>query len=53
MYDINGSANFFNMTDYGIVVDRQDEMGIVYIHVEKTRFRNFREQRETRVLLQM
>lgn len=34
------------MTDYGIVVDRQDEMGIVYIHVEKTRFRNF-EQRET------
>ena len=41
MYDINGSANFFNMTDYGIVVDRQDEMGIVYIHVEKTRFRNF------------
>ena len=41
MNDINGSANFFNMTDYGIVVDRQDEMGIVYIHVEKTRFRNF------------
>ena len=27
MYDINSSANFFNMTDYGIVVDRQDEMG--------------------------
>ena len=41
MYDINGSANFVNMTDYGKVVDRQDEMGIVYIHVEKTSFRNF------------
>lgn len=34
------------MTDYGIVVDRQDEMGIVYIHVEKP-VSVISEQRET------
>ena len=31
LYDINGSAAFFNKTDYGMVVDRNDELGQVLV----------------------
>ena len=46
MYDINGSANFFNMTDYGIVVDRQDEWGSC-IYTSRKPVSVISEQRET------
>ena len=38
LYDINGSAAFFNKTDYGMVVDRNDELGQVLVRVAKVRF---------------
>ncbi|NCC10506.1 MAG: toprim domain-containing protein [Bacteroidia bacterium] len=40
MYDISGSADFFNKTDYGLVVDRDDEAGLVRVYVDKVKFRN-------------
>lgn len=38
LYDINGSAAFFNKTDYGIVIDRDDDLGQVLVRVSKVRF---------------
>ena len=38
LYDINGSAAFFNKTDYGMVIDRNDELGQVLVRVAKVRF---------------
>lgn len=40
MNDINGSANFANMSDFCIVVDREDEKQLVTIHIEKVRFKH-------------
>lgn len=38
MYDISGSAHFFNKTDNGISVHRDFENNIVDIHIQKVRF---------------
>lgn len=40
MYDINGSANFFNKADFGIVVHRNRLVGNVEVHVQKVKFRH-------------
>lgn len=40
MYDIYGSAEFFNKTDFGIVVERDREVGITRIHVQKVKFKH-------------
>lgn len=38
LYDISGSANFYNMTDFGLTVHRID--GFVDIHIQKVKFRH-------------
>lgn len=38
MYDISGSAHFFNKTDNGISIHRDFERGIVDVYVQKVRF---------------
>ena len=40
MYDINGSADFYNKADYGLVVDRDDDKRIVRLHVDKVKFKH-------------
>lgn len=40
LYDISGSAHFFNKADFGIVVHRDRTNNIVEIHVEKVKFRH-------------
>ena len=40
LYDISGSANFFNKTDFGIVVERDFEKSLVNIHIQKVRFKH-------------
>lgn len=42
LYDINGSANWYNMTDNGICIhrDKNDESKPVQLHVQKIRFRD-------------
>lgn len=40
MYDINGSADFYNKADFGVVVERDDAAGVVRIHVEKVKFKH-------------
>lgn len=40
MNDINGSADFGNMSDYCIDVDRDDAKGIVTIYIDKVRFKH-------------
>lgn len=44
-YDINGSANFFNMTDFGITIhrNRDDEYSRVLARVWKVKFRHLGE----------
>ncbi len=39
LYDINGSANFKNICDFGLVVERDKAAGVARVHVEKVRFR--------------
>jgi twinkle protein len=43
LYDISGSANFFNKADFGIVVHRRREENYVEIHVQKVKFRHLGE----------
>lgn len=38
LYDIAGSANFFNKTDNGITVYRDRKTNLVTVHVQKVRF---------------
>lgn len=38
MYDISGSAHFFNKTDNGISIHRDFETGVVTAYVQKVRF---------------
>lgn len=38
MYDISGSAHFFNKTDNGISVHRDFDTGVVDVYVQKVRF---------------
>ena len=40
MNDINGSANFGNMSDFCIAVDRNDTKQIVTIYIDKVRFKH-------------
>lgn len=40
MYDISGSADFFNKADYGLVVDRDDALGVVHLYVDKVKFKH-------------
>lgn len=40
MNDINGSANFGNMSDYCLDVDRDDDKNIVTIYIDKVRFKH-------------
>lgn len=40
MNDINGSADFGNMSDYCIDVDRNDDKGLVTIYIDKVRFKH-------------
>ncbi|MEG1564593.1 MAG: AAA family ATPase [Bacteroides sp.] len=39
MYDINGSAEFFNKADFGLIIERDREAGVVRVHVEKVKFK--------------
>lgn len=43
LYDISGSANFYNKTDFGIVVHRNRLENIVEVHVQKVKFRHLGE----------
>ena len=40
MYDINGSSDFYNKADYGIVVERDKEIGITRVYVDKVKFKH-------------
>ena len=40
MNDINGSADFGNMTDYCISVDRDDDLKVVSIYVDKVKIKH-------------
>ncbi len=40
MYDISGSADFYNKADYGLVIERDDEVGVTRVHVEKVKFKH-------------
>lgn len=43
LYDISGSAHFFNKADYGLVVHRNRQLKNVLIKVEKVKFRHLGE----------
>lgn len=43
LYDISGSANFFNKADFGIVVHRNRTENTVEVHVQKVKFRHLGE----------
>lgn len=43
LYDISGSANFYNKADFGIVVHRDREEGVTYVNVAKVKFRHLGE----------
>jgi len=40
LYDVNGSAAFYNKCDFGLVVERDYEAGATRIHIEKVRFKH-------------
>ncbi len=43
MYDINGSANFYNKCDYGIIVHRNRADNTVIVRIAKVKFRHLGE----------
>lgn len=43
LYDINGSSNFYNKTDFGITVYRQPQSSISDIHIQKVKFKHLGE----------
>lgn len=43
LYDISGSANFFNKADFGIVVHRDRINDTVQVHIQKVKFRHLGE----------
>lgn len=43
LYDISGSANFFNKADFGIVVHRNRTENTVEVHIQKVKFRHLGE----------
>ena len=40
MNDINGSADFGNKADYCLIVDRDDDLGVVTAYVDKVKFKH-------------
>lgn len=40
LYDISGSAAFFNKCDYGLVIERDRQAMVSRVHVEKVKFRH-------------
>ena len=40
MYDISGSASFFNKADFGIAIERDRSRDITRVHVQKVKFRH-------------
>ena len=38
--DINGSADFYNKADYGIIVERDKEVGVTRVYVDKVKFKH-------------
>ena len=44
MYDISGSAAFFNKADFGIAIERDRERDITRVHVHKVKFRHLGDQ---------
>ncbi|NDV59039.1 DNA primase [Bacteroides sp. 519] len=40
MYDINGSAHFYNKTDYGLIVERDRTEQVTRVRVEKVKFKH-------------
>lgn len=40
LYDISGSANFFNKADYGIVIHRNRAEGTVEVYIQKVKFKH-------------
>ena len=40
MYDISGSAAFFNKADFGIAIERDRSQGVTRMHVQKVKFRH-------------
>lgn len=43
LYDISGSANFFNKADFGVVVHRNRAGDYVEVHIKKVKFRHLGE----------
>lgn len=43
LYDISGSANFYNKADFGIVVHRNRIENITEVHIQKVKFRHLGE----------
>ena len=41
LYDINGSANFFNKADYGLTIYRNKKEETVTVHVQKVKFKHW------------
>lgn len=44
LYNISGSANFYNKADFGITVHRNKSGGWTEIHIQKVKFRHLGEQ---------
>ena len=40
LYDINGSANFYNKTDFGVTVYRNKNTGFSEIYIQKVKFKH-------------
>ena len=40
MYDISGSAAFFNKADFGLAIERDRAQGVTRVHVQKVKFRH-------------
>ena len=40
MYDISGSAAFFNKADFGLAIERDRTQGVTRVHVQKVKFRH-------------
>ncbi len=43
LYDINGSANFFNKADYGLCVHRIRKQNLTQVHIQKVKFKHLGE----------
>ena len=44
LYDISGSAAFYNKADFGIAIERDRERDITRVHVHKVKFRHLGNQ---------